>query len=365
MWPFKKASNTNPTLKQRVAEFWNWYAANAERFYKTIEDKKCSDLGPEVSAVVDRWLPGMAWVFGPGENKLGHSFTLSGEGIIFKQFIAEYWLQQAPRLDGWTFYASRQASDQPKGFILRLDEKENFRPEEFWVCPYLDVQDEEIDIAVWHPTMHRLEEQTRLQALFLMLDELLGEHGTQNWIGEIKFSEDQLKRSIPISELPEMIDQVQEEHGWKKYPPTETYSSYQLKDQEAEWLRSDTVAGSSRCFRLLREYFNEHGPCDHPLSGIGVDYVFVAIQTSFFPKGSEVDGRSKIEDEIIEAFETAASGISIGGATGYKNCYMDFMIFDGENSLKIVKEILRKHKVPRGTQIHFFTSDRATEVILI
>lgn len=365
MWPFKKAANISPTLKQRVTEFWNWYAENAERFYKTIENAKCSDLEPEVSTAVDRWLPGMAWVFGPGANNQGHSFTLSGEGFLPRQFVAEYWLQQAPQLPGWTFYASRQRSEKCKGFILRLDENENFRPGEFWVCPYVDDEEEEIDIAVWHPTIHRLPEEERLHALFLMLDEILGEHGTQNWIGEIKFSEDQLKQSIPIFELREMIEETQKSHGWSKHPPTETWSSYHLEESGTEWLRHDIVAGSARYFRLVGNYSDAHGPCEHPLPELGVDYVFVAVQTSHFPRGSEVDGRSKIEDVIIDALERTGSGISIGGATGFINCYMDFMIYDGENSLKIVKETLRKHKVPRDTKIHFFTSDRATEVILI
>lgn len=363
MWPFTKTANTNPTLKQRVAEFWQWYAKNAERFYQTIENKRCSDLQPEVSEAVDRWLTGMAWVFGPGANNQGHSFTLSGEGILPKQFVAEYWLQRAPQLPGWTFYASRQPSDESRGFTLQLDQNEKFQPSEFWVCPYVDVQEENIDIAVWHPSINRLDQRIRFQALFLMLDELLGEHGTQNWIGEIKFSEDQLKQSIPIFELPEMIAETQKSHGWEKHPPTETYISYQLKEQETEWLRSDVIAGSSRYFRLIGDYIDAHGPCSHPLPGLGVDYIFVPVQTSHFPKGAEVDGRSKIEDEIMEALEGAASGLSIGGATGFKNCYMDFMIYDGDSSLKIVKETLKKHKVPKSTKIHFFTSDRAKEVI--
>ena len=365
MWPFTKTANTNPTLKQRVAEFWQWYAKNAERVYKAIENKQCSGLQPEVSEAVDRWLTGMAWVFGPGANNQGHSFTLSGEGVLPRQFVAEYWLQQAPQLPGWTFYASRQPMNEARDFTLRLDQKENFRPGEFWVCPYVDDQEEEIDIAVWHPSIHRLDEDARLQALFLMLDEILGEHGTQNWIGEIKFSEDQLKQSIPIFELREMIEETQKSHGWDKYPPTETYSSYHLKEQGTEWLRHDVIAGTSRYFRLVGNYSDAHGPCEHPLPKLGVDYVFVAVQTSHFPRGSEVDGRSKIEDEIIEALESAASGISIGGATGFKNCYMDFMIYDGDHSIKILKAILQKHKVPKGTQIHFFTSDRAKEVISI
>lgn len=354
------------TLKERVAWFWEWFTASADRFYATIEDKKCADLQPETSDAVDRWLPGLAWVFGPGENKTGHSLTLSGEGILAKQFVAEYWLSQAPKLKGWTFYASRQPSDSFDGITLHLEkDHETFKPIEFWIFPYVNQESEKIDISVWHPSIKRLPERARFMALFLMLDELLGEHGTQNWIGEIKFSEDQLKKSVPIAELHDLIAEVEQEHGWNKHPPTETYSSYHLKEQESEWLRSDTVAGSSRFFRLLGDYFDEQGPCEHPLPDLGIDFVFIAIPTQHFPKGSEVSGRGEIEDDLITALEAEASGISLGGATGFKNCYIDLALYDGDRSLDIIKTVLRKHRVPKQSKIHFFTSDRAKEVISI
>jgi hypothetical protein len=226
-------------------------------------------------------------------------------------------------------------------------------------------ESEKIDISVWHPSIKRLPEKARFMALFLMLDELLGEHGTQNWIGEIKFCEDQLKKSIPIAELRDLIAEARQEHGWEKYPPTDTYSGYRLKEQEGDWLRSDTVAGSSRYFRLLGDYFDEQGPCAHPLPDLGIDLVFIAIPTQHFPKGTEVNGRGEIEDDLIAALEAEASGISLGGATGNKNCYIDLALYDGDRSLEIIKTVLRKHRVPKQTKIHFFTSDRAKEVISV
>jgi hypothetical protein len=51
------------TLKERVAWFWEWFSASAERFYETIEDHRCVEIQPETSQAVDRWLPHMAWVF--------------------------------------------------------------------------------------------------------------------------------------------------------------------------------------------------------------------------------------------------------------------------------------------------------------
>jgi hypothetical protein len=76
------------TFKQRVEAFWTWYAEVADRFYQTIDDNQSSSLTDEVCAKVDELLPGMAWVFGPGEDGKGHSFTLSGEGILPKQLLA-------------------------------------------------------------------------------------------------------------------------------------------------------------------------------------------------------------------------------------------------------------------------------------
>lgn len=352
------------TLKQRVAEFWKWFASNADRFYATIEDKRCGELQPETTEAVNKWLGGMAWVYGPGANRVGHSMTLSGEGFLPKQFVADYWASQAPKLDGWTFYSSRQPSDSFGGIVLHLqDAKEDFKPIEFWVFPYIDTENENIDLTVWHPSIHRLPENARFMALFLILDELLGEYGTQNWIGEIKFSEEHLKKSIPIAELPELIQQTQQQHDWKKHPPTETYSGYSLNPQDTNWLRSDTVAGTTRCFRLLREYFDAKGPFEHPFPGVGLDYVFVSIPTSHFPRGEEVNARGIIEDEIIELLEANSAGISLGGATGSQNCYLDFAIYDGQRSLDIIQSVLRKHRLPKQTRIHYLTSDRAQEVI--
>src|SRR6478752_7227568 len=99
------------TLKARVHAFWEWYAEEAGRFYAEIENEGCAGLEREVSAKVDELLPGLGWIFGPGEGGRGHRFTLTPEGNADKRFIAQYWLQQAPVLENWTFHASRQASD--------------------------------------------------------------------------------------------------------------------------------------------------------------------------------------------------------------------------------------------------------------
>jgi hypothetical protein len=38
---------TTPTFNERVDAFWTWYAGGAERFFQTIEDKRCGDAAAE------------------------------------------------------------------------------------------------------------------------------------------------------------------------------------------------------------------------------------------------------------------------------------------------------------------------------
>ncbi len=63
------------SFKDRVAEFWGWYASVADRFFQEIEAGQCANLTTEVRRQCDKLLPALSWVFGPGENG-GHSFTL-------------------------------------------------------------------------------------------------------------------------------------------------------------------------------------------------------------------------------------------------------------------------------------------------
>lgn len=46
MPPFFRRKTPPPehTFNERVDAFWKWYASVADRFFQTIEDKRCGDL---------------------------------------------------------------------------------------------------------------------------------------------------------------------------------------------------------------------------------------------------------------------------------------------------------------------------------
>jgi hypothetical protein len=379
MWPFKKKqqqtqtasqaravlATNEPTLKTNVTAFWEWFTANAERFYDTIETKKCADLTDEFSEAVDRWLPGMGWVFGPGENKIGHSFTLTGEGVLTRQFVAEYWLTQAPKLPNWTFYASRQPSDHVESFSIKID-GQAFRAQELWIAAYVDDQNESIDIMAWHPLFAQMENEARLGVLFLLLDEVLGEHGTGTWLGEIEIGDSRLKEAFPIREMREFVTRVGIDKGWKKGNPTQGFSAYSMEEQAEGYPRADIYSGGTRCMSLVNEYAESQGKgLEHPLKNSGVELVFVCFNSACLPKDGEVDFRYHLSDDIAAALELGHLGEALGGAFGTDWAYIDLMLYDGQRSLDTVLEVLRQRELPDDTHVRWFTNDRAGLVVRV
>ena len=183
-------SSKEATFKSRVECFWQRYAQVAARFYKMLEEESGREVVAETDEMVDELLPGFAWVFGPGEagyGEAGRSFTLSGQGVLQRQLLALYWASRAPRLDGWTFYASRQPSPAEIIETMRINfEGQELSPLEFWLTPTVDDEEERVNLTVWHPLYAGVqEEEARLGAFLVFLDEVLGEYGTGQWIGEV------------------------------------------------------------------------------------------------------------------------------------------------------------------------------------
>src|ERR1051326_4767652 len=206
------------TFKQRVERFWEWFPQVADRFYQMLEEENGDSVTAETDPVIDELFPGFAWVYGPGEagpGEPGRSFTLSGESVLQKQLLALYWASRAPRLNGWTCYASRQPSPPEIIESMRINfEGQELNPLEFWFVPTIDDEEEVVDLMVWHPLYAGVpEEEARLGAFMVFLDEVLGEYGTSNWIGQVSVSGGQLADSIPLTELWAYIDKLESEKG--------------------------------------------------------------------------------------------------------------------------------------------------------
>ncbi len=351
----KRKSSVDPTFKKRVEQFWDWYAKNSIRIFQAIEEGNFDEVHAEVSDNVAAMWSHLAWVFGPGpEEKGGHSFTISGEGILSRQFLADYWKSRAPELEGWTFYASRQPGEIRPGIAIEMD-GEKFDFDGLWITPELDEEDQVVHITAWHPSFTSTEDNRRDTALFIMLDEVLGEHGTDQWIGRITKADTRLDGAFPALELRDYLHDLEIERGWKKLPPTESYTTYQVTEPDDRFLRSDTISGSTCHMRLVGEYLEAKGPIPHDeIEGSGAEFVFVAFPSEMVPLGGEVDYRSTVEEALGDVLASHHSGRILGGAIGLIHCYIDLILFDGDRSLEILARTLRELGLSDGSSIQSF-----------
>jgi hypothetical protein len=326
-----------PTLKERVHSFWEWYRGAAARFAAMLEGRQGAALQTEVAAKVDALLPGMAWAFGPGAESGGHSFTLTPEGNADRRFIAAYWRQQAPALEKWTFHASRQPSElHRRDHCIEMGGLK-FAADAIWLVPRVNESLCRVDLAVWHPLFDRIPAPVQENVTLLWLEEMLGEDAVSNWIGDTTAG-DRLTEAMPLTELPEYLAELQSRRGWKKPPPHQSYCLYRMPESSphSAMLRGDIVGGNSCHIDLVRSY----PLATNPLEAFGAEYMMLAFPTSLLPRGVEVDHRGLLEDALSAALVAEASGTVLGGALGTKYTYIDLLLYDAENSRRLVRKVM-------------------------
>lgn len=352
---FRK-ERSEPTFQSGVEEFWKWFPTVADRFYNVIDQGACADLTGETVDFMTEHLTGLAWSFGPGDPD-GHSFTVSGEGDLPYQLLAEHWLNQSVDVNGWTFHASRQpnSAQQLKNVAISVGEDGQVDVENLLIQTTVDEEEERIDIAAWHPVFEQMTKEHCYQVLFILLDEALGEFGTQTWIGgiDVRSLSDGEQHTRSLMLLPEYICSVEKFHEWQKLPPTESYQVYELQS-EIDCPRGDTVVGNTVIRSVIEEFFTGRGkPEEDRLQDSGARLAYLAIDGSVFPDGQQSDVRGRIEDAIDEALKAKQSGRVLGGAFGQRQSYVDLLLVDGNDSVNVVENELDRLKIP-DAQVHFF-----------
>ena len=347
------------TFRERVDLFWEWFPTVSDRFFETIEAGNCGDLADEVSQFMGDNLPGLAWVFGSGEDG-GHSFTVSGEGIVAKQLLADYWLSQKVELRGWTFYESRQPSRNLESIALEIEGLGRVDTESMLIQTEVDEQREVLDIVAWHPLFERIPQDHYAQLLFLLLDETLGEFGTQTWLGKIDtepLSSEQLdgRRTHRLMDLPKFIKNIQRYHGWEKLSPLRSYTGYSIRRQQPV-LRGDTVAGTTCIPNLVFELIEEGGRLDEdPLDQTGAELAYLQIDGAVFPRGDEAGTRHNIEEALEEDLEPNRLGRPLGGAAGQESSYIDLLLIDGQRSRDAVDAAMDRLELSNRYRWHDFS----------
>ena len=231
---------------------------------------------------------------------------------------------------------------------------ETFEPAAFWCAVFINEQVEKFDIAVWHPLFARLPKDEHFRILFIVLDELFGEFGTQRWLGEIKITDARLAESMPVVELRDYVQAESARREWKLIPPGECASLFRFEEAR-DFPHGDVLTWHTTVPSLVHDLFDTNGNPSDLLDGSGAEFVFVTVPIEMLPSGREVEVRGKVEDALDSALKAASSGMVVGGSFGPSGGYIDVLIFDGRKSVKIIAAVIRQLSMPEGAAVFSFS----------
>lgn len=328
----------NATFREQVIEFWRWFPTVAPQLAKQLEkgeglENLASDFADELRGKIG----GLAWVFGPGKSEGRFSFTVTGEAQKAKQLLSQFWLSQAIEVPGWDFYCSRQPSPPELLAHLQIDVGGNsVDAETLMISTEVDDDANAVSIKAWHPAFEPVPEEARLQILFLLLDEALGEYGTQTKLGDIQFADE--PDAMPLAKLPEYLDNLWLEKGWDNVTPLESYVGYRADPTEG-FERADTVAGYTCVPQVVLSFLENQGNLEEdPIENTGAEFLFVKIPGDVLNSEDPLSDRNDVEEEITKRLSGA--GYVVGAATGAENMYIDLVAFDGRRSRAAIEEAL-------------------------
>lgn len=346
-------SMSNPTFRERILEFWRWFPTVSEQVETAMQGSNPQEDLEFFIADVRPKLGGLSWVFGPGEAEDRLSFTATGEGQKVKQLLSRAWLENAVDIPNWDFYASRQPSprDQLGNYAISVADQD-VGTDSLMLAPSVNEENEQVDIKAWHPAFEQVDESGRFQILYLLLDEALGEFGTQTRLGEIEFSP--FDDGLPLLKLPDFLDELWQEKGWQETSPLESNAVYKCEPSD-DFCRADTFAGHTQLPHVVMSYLNNGGQLDEdPAEDSGAELLFVVIEGAGAEHHeSALDYRNGIEDEISRLL-AGGGGEVVGCAMGTQNSYVDIIIFDGERSRAAIKEAVDKMHSGSWTLKPFF-----------
>lgn len=168
-------------------QFWNWFKKNEAQFFflNQIDD------GDEKERILDELLAQLHIychklyfeVGGEPDQKQNLIITAEGNQDYFDQ--VESLVKKAPHLEHWNVIAFKPIAED--GIIEINDIK--LSPESMWFMPLNSKNSEKIGLRIYIDNFNPADTETYLKAIFLVLDNLLGEKSNALDIGYVEIDD--------------------------------------------------------------------------------------------------------------------------------------------------------------------------------
>ena len=262
-------------FRKRVKDFWKWFTDNEEELSRIVENRGQLDGGDAVEFVT----AGTNLIDEDVHFNLGgdYEFTFSVEGNTHLFYLYPYIVSQMPAQfkDKWHFFPFNQGTDASFSFGMY---GANVDMAQVQVSAAYQEDINAFNIHFYEEQLCSLEEAQSYNAYYIMMEIMLGEGLSYQYIASVERADAPLENMIKLPELRAYITDTLKAHGKEIFDnPQQVYTSYRFEPQENEELRFDVMAGSS-CFQpLVANYYNGSTELFDRLNGFGAQAVFIAF----------------------------------------------------------------------------------------
>jgi hypothetical protein len=190
--------------QSKEEKFWNWFTKNQETYFKEIENLEIREqIFNNLSTELKKVQNDLVFEFSPIHENGIREFTVSADGIKENFPSVTKLIEKAPKIENWQFNAFRQRIPGDEIGLNFGDFKISYDDLFF---RYQEVDGElgvELNIRDYNG------EGMKQNAVYILLDNLLGEYDTTvsiGWIDWEKLDESKLNEMIPIIKLRDLID---------------------------------------------------------------------------------------------------------------------------------------------------------------
>ncbi len=341
-------ANKLEPMTERVKNFWAWFEDNEKTLLEIASGKSQfdrEDIVDFISEGTDLISKNVFFNIGGGNE-----FTFCVEGNPYLFYLYPYIVEQAPKelKERWHFSAQKEelnkASFDFEMYGLKL------AIADIKVKPIYDEEEEEFEIGFYIPKAEDLEEDAKKHFFYTIMELVVGEGLSFNYISSIKPLAKEEREMIPLSELADYIRaelKAQEKDCYAN--PVELYSVYQREPNDAKEdyvPRQDIFLGNTCCMPVLTDYYNEWDYMYCGFNSLGADAAFLC-----FVLPDEVEGqmalslRNDLEDSIETFLKKHNIGLLLGAAIANGVLYIDLLLYNfktfflqGFNSLEALYE---------------------------
>ncbi|WP_151797560.1 DUF695 domain-containing protein [Acinetobacter bereziniae] len=338
---FGNKQQATQSNQNRYAEFWQWFQQHQQHFHRivdemnrdTIEQDFFDRLSPELAKVH----AGIFFLTGMSDPETAE-LILTPDGVIANIIFVEELVAAAPEIGGWKFTALKPASDIHQTSIAMHGHEFSQDTLSFYLRDHAEYPDE-IDLVVAHDQYNEEQKGEFLQAVYIFLDNYLGEYDAITKLDQVSVQskQDAEKELMPIGNLKNILILKNSEIS-----RLDKVTRSNTDEDEYISLQGETNEGLPLIAVLNSTLLDWDQKASHPWMMI-IEISYDGQNSSGMPPAQVYEQLENIEQALLAELKDVDGYLNIGRETGDHLRTMYFACKDFRKPSKVIDQIIEKN----------------------